>query len=113
MRPYNRTQRWAGRRLWPLPLQRYIRQRQVGAQILRLTTVEEAEGVAAEVTPAPRDLAAIVCQVAGNRLPLVKDRRPVPPMILTTETTRASMMKMKALIRDPKLSHSNVDSLIC
>ena len=85
----------------------------MGVQTPRLTTVEEAEEVAAEATPAPRDLAAIVCQVAGNRLPLVKDRRPVPPMILTTETTRASMMKMKTLIRDPKVSRSNVGSLTC
>ena len=86
----------------------------MGVQTPRLTTVEEAEEVAAEATPAPRDLAAIACQVAGNRLPLVKDRRPVPPMIQTTEmTTRASMMKMKALIRDPKMSRSNVGSLTC
>ena len=71
--------------------------------------------MAAEATPAmPRDLAAIATQVAGNRLPLVKDRRPVPPMILTTEMmTRASMMKMKALIRDPKMSRSDVGSLTC
>ena len=85
----------------------------MGVQTPRLTTVEEAEEVAAEATPAPRDLAAIVCQVAGNRLPLVKDRRPVPPMILTTEMIRASMTKMKTLIRDLKPSHSNVGSQTC
>ena len=75
--------------------------------------VAEAEEAAAGATPVvPRDLAATVIQVAGNRLPHAKGRRPVPPMIQTTETTtRASTTKMMARIRDPKASLSNVGSL--
>ena len=74
----------------------------------------EAEEAAAGATPVmPRDLAAIVIQVAGHRLPLTKGRRPVLPMIQTTEmTTRASTMMMKALARDQRTSHSNVGSLM-
>ena len=72
-----------------------------------------AEEAAAEATPEmPRDQVATVIQVAGNRLPLAKGRRPVPPTIQTTETmTRALTMKMKAQARDRKTSRSNVGSL--
>ena len=60
----------------------------------------------------PRDPVAIAIQVAGNRLPDGKRRRPVPPVTQTTETTiRATTTKTMARIRDATTSLSNVGSL--
>ena len=75
--------------------------------------VAEAEEAATGITPGMlRDRVATVTQVAGDRLPDGKGRRPVPlTMTLTTETmTRALMEKTRTLIRDARTSLSNVGS---
>ena len=68
---------------------------------------EAATGIVPETL---RDRAATVTQVAGNRLPDGKRRRPVLLMTTPTTETMNRAMTMTTRIRDTRISLSNVDS---